>query len=76
MFMSKIARPAGVHYNRCVSESVRDQFLKMFIALEPHGMFDQIMHHSAGNDHFAFHTFLLTPDIGHGSCTFRSVDLK
>ena len=41
--------------------------------------FDQIMHHSAGNDQFACHTFLLEPDtyyVHHRSCTLRSVDLS
>ena len=43
--------------------SVRGQLVKMLITIEPHGMFNQIMQHSSGNDRFAFHTFLLAQDI-------------
>ena len=31
--------------------------------------FDQIMHHSAGNDQFAFHTFLLAPSTDKSTLT-------
>ena len=34
-----IARPVGVHYNRCLRSSVRGQFVKMLITLEPYGIF-------------------------------------
>ena len=41
------------------------QLLKTFKTLDlhcPYGIFDPILHNSAGNDQYAFHTFLLAPD--------------
>ena len=53
------------------------QFVKMLKkTLEPHGIFNQIIHHSAGNYQFAIHTYLLTLDANHVSCTFRSVSTQ
>ena len=46
LFRKYIARPAGVHYNHCVSHfvcpSLRGQLVKILITLEPH--FDHILH--------------------------------
>ena len=50
---------AGMHYHLCVSPSVNAFAVRKF---EPRLIFDQIMHHSAGNYQFAIHTFLLTSD--------------
>ena len=47
-----------------VRPSVRGQLVKMLMTLELQVYFDQIMHYSAGNDQFAFHTFLVAPDTG------------
>ena len=55
-----------MHFNRCVSRSVRPsvrgQLVTMLRTLNHMVYFDQIMHNSAGNDQFAFHTYLLAPD--------------
>ena len=55
VLVSFIVKKELHHPQVCTITSVRVrpfihlQFVKMFITLEPHGIFDQIIHHSAGN---------------------------
>ena len=58
--LNSIARTAGVHIMlyKSVHPSVRPPKSVSEIA---HNSFDQIMHHSARNDQFAFHTCLMAP---------------
>ena len=44
-------------------------FVKMLTTLEPHGIFVQIIHHSAGNYQFAIHTLLLVPGTDQSTFT-------
>ena len=37
--LARIAQPAGLHYNHCVSPSVRLQLANMIISLEPREIF-------------------------------------
>ena len=68
-------------FSPSISPAGRGQLMKMLINLEQHGAilssynasfyrkFDPIMQHSAGNDQFAFHTFLLALDTDKSTFT-------
>ena len=59
--LNSIARTAGVHIMlyESVHPSVRPPKSVSEIV---HNSFDQIMHHSARNDQFSFHTCLMAPE--------------
>ena len=59
--LNSIARTAGVHV--MLYESVHPSFCHPQSVSEiAHNSFDQIVHHSARKDQFAFHTCLLAPE--------------
>ena len=70
-----------MHFNRYVSPSVRlsvccSQSVKLLLTLNHMVQFDQILHHSARNNQFPFHTFLLAPEIDYSTFTTDCVHYR